>query len=282
MRQPIKHMHLTKGQPCKAKEIHDEADESYLEPHRHEYWEILWCMDDSGSQSVDFVDYDNKAGRFFTIAPGQVHNSAFMGKDVRLLVFAPGFLVSNSRSAQLVEKVFATHDSRLPYLDSLEQGKAYLEPTFQMIRDECEREDPDWDLVESLSHSFLRYLLRFSVSSQTKGEERDNRVIRLMALIEDNYKEHKKCQFYADSLALTNKRLNELTKAERGKTVTQLIHDRVLLEANRELVFSSKTIKTIAFDLGFDDPSYFSRFYRGQMKETPAEFRERCSDSAIQ
>lgn len=44
MRHLIKHVHLTKGQPCKAKEIHDEADEAFLEPHRHEYWEILWCL----------------------------------------------------------------------------------------------------------------------------------------------------------------------------------------------------------------------------------------------
>jgi len=70
-------------------------------------------------------------------------------------------------------------------------------------------------------------------------------------------------------------------KADRGKTVTQLIHDRIILEANRELVFSTKTVKTIAFELGFDDPAYFSRFYRKQKRETPAEFRHRCLDSTI-
>ena len=105
------------------------------------------------------------------------------------------------------------------------------------------------------------------------------RVGQLVELIDQHYKQEKKCEFYASKLALTSKRLNEIVKAERGKTVTQLIHDRIMLEANRDLVFSAKTIKTIAFELGFDDPAYFSRFYRKQMSESPAEFRLRCVDS---
>lgn len=228
------------------------------------------------------MEYENKNHRFFTIAPGQVHNSAYMGKDVRLLVFSPGFLMANPRNVQLVESVFATHDNRVPYLDCYLEQSTHLESIFGLLKEECERQESDWDLVESLIISFLRYIVRFSIPSQGVGEERDARVSKLVGLIEDNYKLEKKSQFYADALALTSKRLNELCKAERGKTVTQLIHDRVILEANRDLIFSNKTIKTIAFELGFEDPSYFSRFYRGQMQETPAEFRERCADSAIQ
>lgn len=103
----------------------------------------------------------------------------------------------------------------------------------------------------------------------------------MVDLIEQHYTTNKHCDFYSQALSITNKRINEIVKADKGKTVTQLIHDRIILEANRELIFSTKTIKTIAFELGFEDPAYFSRFYRGQMNESPAEFRARCADSAI-
>ncbi|MCB5360915.1 helix-turn-helix domain-containing protein [Vibrio sp. 14N.309.X.WAT.E.F5] len=280
MRTPIKHVRLIKGQPCRATELSKNDDDAFLEPHRHEYWELVWCVDNLGSQSIDFVDYDNKVGRIFTIAPGQVHRSELVGENARLLVFTPGFVKTNHRNTQLVDTIFAMHQSRPPYLDCSEEGNRYLLPIFTMIKEECEREDNDWDLVESLVNSFLRYILRFATQSSLKGEVRDSRVNKVVDLIEQHYTTHKHCEFYAQALSITNKRINEIVKAERGKTVTQLIHDRTILEANRELIFSTKTIKTIAFELGFEDPAYFSRFYRGQMKESPAEFRARCADSA--
>ena len=280
MRTPIKHVRLIKGQPCRATELSKNDDDAFLEPHRHEYWELVWCVDNHGSQSIDFVDYDNKVGRIFTIAPGQVHRSELVGENARLLVFTPGFVKTNHRNTQLVDTVFAMHQSRPPYLDCNEEGNRYLLPIFTMIKEECEREDNDWDLVESLVNSFLRYILRFATQSSLKGEVRDSRVNKVVDLIEQHYTTHKHCEFYAQALSITNKRINEIVKAERGKTVTQLIHDRTILEANRELIFSTKTIKTIAFELGFEDPAYFSRFYRGQMKESPAEFRARCADRA--
>ncbi|CAK2460040.1 AraC family transcriptional regulator, transcriptional activator of pobA [Vibrio crassostreae] len=279
MRTPIKHVRLIKGQPCRAAELSN-SDDTFLEPHRHEYWELVWCVDDLGSQSIDFVDYDNKVGRIFTIAPGQVHRSELVGENARLLVFTPGFVKTNHRNTQLVDTVFAMHQSRPPYLDCNEEGNRYLLPIFTMIKEECERENSDWDLVESLVNSFLRYILRFATQSSLKGEVRDSRVNKVVDLIEQHYTTHKQCDFYAYALSITNKRINEIVKADKGKTVTQLIHDRIILEANRELIFSTKTIKTIAFELGFEDPAYFSRFYRGQMNESPAEFRARCADSA--
>ncbi len=84
----------------------------------------------------------------FTIAPGQVHRSELVGENARLLVFTPGFVKTNHRNTQLVDTVFAMHQSRPPYLDC-EEGNRYLLPIFTMIKEECERVDSDWDLVES-------------------------------------------------------------------------------------------------------------------------------------
>ncbi|MDK9737045.1 AraC family transcriptional regulator [Vibrio sp. D404a] len=280
MKQSIKSVKLILGEPCKAIDSPIEQSEPYIEPHRHEYWEVIWCLNDQGTQQIDFVEYQNKVGRLFTVAPGQVHCSDEQSSAVRLLVFAHGFVETNKRSTQLVDTVFATRNARPPYIDCDPEADEYLLPVFKMIQEECAREDCDWPLVESLINCFLRYMMRFASNISLKGEERDPRVGKVIELIELHYRNEKNSQFYADALALTTKRINEIVKGQLGKTVTQLIHDRVILEANRDLAFSDKTIKTLAYELGFADQAYFSRFYRKHMKESPAQFRVRCLDSA--
>lgn len=276
----IKPMKLILGQPCKTVEPPLEQESAFAEPHRHEYWEIVWCLDSEGQQVIDFVEYDNTPGRIFTIAPGQVHLATDESKNVRLLVFAHGFVETNKRSTRLVERIFSVRDDRAPYLDVASEGLPYLYNIFNLIKEECERPDCDWALVESLINSFLRYVLRYSTSSERQADERDPRVGQVIELIDEHYRSEKSCDFYASALNLTKKRINEIVKGELGKTVTQLIHDRIILEANRELAFSNRTIKNLALDLGFNDPAYFSRFYQNQMNESPAQFRLRCSDSA--
>ncbi|MEZ8087931.1 helix-turn-helix domain-containing protein [Vibrio sp. 1S139] len=279
----IPQVQLLANQFCRAIEFSGEQEGVFLLPHRHEYWELVWCKEDAGTQSIDFVEYENCANRFFTIAPGQVHLSKSMGNNVRLLLFSPVFVETDLRSSQLVRTVFSTDCGRPPYIDCDERGIQYLAPLFTMLKEECDsgEEKCDLDLLESLTKVFLRYLSRYAIAPREKCEQSDARVRRLMGLIEQNFKEERKCEFYASELSLTSKRLNELVKNERGKTVTQLIHSRILLEASRDLAFSSKTIKTIAFELGFEDPAYFSRFYRKQMNESPMEFRLRCTNSAV-
>ena len=74
---------------------------------------------------------------------------------------------------------------------------------------------------------------------------------------------------------LSPKRLNEITRKMLGKTITQLIHDRILLEAKRELIFSGRSIKEISYELGFEDPAYFSRFFKKQSGFSPTHFRKK-------
>ena len=257
----------------------DNMKDPFYSPHRHEYWEIVWCLKDEGHQYIDFTEYQNRANRFFTITPGQVHSSHCMGDDVRFLVFATGFIDTHPRNNQLINSVFSSFD-RVPYIDCCDEGIVYLESIFSLLSEECKRPDCDWDLVESLVTSFMRYLIRYAKPSESSSKVYDRRVTRLVELIDKHYKQEIQSEFYAVQLSLTPKRLNELTKRDRGKSVTQLIHDRLVLEANRELTFSKKSIKKIALNLGFVDPAYFSRFYRCQTGETPTNFRLKCSNNA--
>jgi AraC family transcriptional activator of pobA len=96
----------------------------------------------------------------------------------------------------------------------------------------------------------------------------------LRGLLEENFRKERLLDFYADKLAMTPDRLNDIVKRATGVTAGHLIRQRVLTEAKRQLVFTNLAIHEIAYDLTFSDPSHFARFFRKQTGTTPQAFRE--------
>ncbi|SNX49553.1 Arabinose operon regulatory protein [Vibrio thalassae] len=192
-----------------------------------------------------------------------------------MLIFSTDFFEQRYRHQLMFDALFSVHQNQHPYLDTDGRGATQLNSLFDLMLEEYQYNNTDWDLVESLLTSFLRYLIRFTACKSEAITVRDKRISQVIALIEAHYHSERHVAFYINKLSITSKRLNELSKMHLGKTVTKLLHDRILLEANRELVFSTKTVKAIALQLGFEDPAYFGRLYRTNMGESPAEFRKR-------
>lgn len=99
-----------------------------------------------------------------------------------------------------------------------------------------------------------------------------------VTLIETYYKTQKSVSFYTAVLNLPARNLNEILKDLIGSTAQDLIIDRTLLEAKRELSFTTKSIKEIAFDLGYETPHYFSRIFKKKILLSPEEFRKRFAE----
>jgi AraC family transcriptional activator of pobA len=78
-------------------------------------------------------------------------------------------------------------------------------------------------------------------------------------------------------MQITPKKLNEICKNKTGKTALNIIHERILTEIKRSLIFSGKTHKEIAYDLGFDSPSALNKFVYTKLQETPSELKEELS-----
>ena len=73
---------------------------------------------------------------------------------------------------------------------------------------------------------------------------------------------------------LTTFKLNKITKETVGKTCSQLINEQIILEAKRHLLATTNQVNQIAFDLGFEDPSYFIRFFKKSANFSPEVFRK--------
>lgn len=98
---------------------------------------------------------------------------------------------------------------------------------------------------------------------------------RFLTLIESHYTEHWPVSRYASRLGLSTERLNRLVRSEAGRSALDLVHERVAREACRRLMYVAAPISRVAFELGFEDPAYFCRFFKRRVGASPREFRRR-------
>jgi len=97
---------------------------------------------------------------------------------------------------------------------------------------------------------------------------------RLKAAIEERFASLHSPGDYAGMLNISTAALNKVVKASLDKTLSQLIAERIVVEAKRQLYLTSKPVKQIAFELGYDDEFYFSRFFKGNVGVSPQYFRD--------
>jgi AraC-like DNA-binding protein len=92
--------------------------------------------------------------------------------------------------------------------------------------------------------------------------------------IEEHFKSKHSPADYADLLNISPKALARITKNHFNKTLTNMIAERIVIEAKRELYLTSKPVKSIAYELGFNDAFYFSRFFKNNADVSPQLYRE--------
>ncbi|MGQ0540649.1 MAG: helix-turn-helix domain-containing protein, partial [Blastocatellia bacterium] len=92
--------------------------------------------------------------------------------------------------------------------------------------------------------------------------------------IEKDFRTKHSASDYAKALNISAKALAKITKTHFNKTLTELISERIIIEAKRELYLTNKAIKSIAYDLGYEDEYYFSRFFKTNANVSPQVFRE--------
>ena len=102
----------------------------------------------------------------------------------------------------------------------------------------------------------------------------EKRIYQFLMLLENHYTTEKNVGFYADKLHISAKRLNQILKQKLDKTINQMLQERLLAEAKHLLFVGKANIQEISFSLGFEDPSYFSRFFRKMTKVSPEQFKK--------
>lgn len=252
-----------------------------MPPHVHEFYQIIWFRRGKGTHRVDFVDYPVTDNTIFFVAPGQIHafdgNENFEGVVV---LFNASFLVDEESSESIFLKynVFNAYDS-LPYY---KVSEAEAQRLMAIVEDM----DKEYSLTGAFAHrDYMQYLVRlFLIRVQRCGERKEipplyvssvaNRTfVRFRQLLEQNFRRAHTVQEYADMLNISVRTLSKYVGQSTYRTPLQMINDRIVLEAKRQLQHTSMSVKEIGYGLGFDDPSYFVKFFKRLSGRMPTEFR---------
>jgi AraC family transcriptional regulator, transcriptional activator of pobA len=110
------------------------------------------------------------------------------------------------------------------------------------------------------------------IQAETKGGRLDT-FTRFRQLVEDHYLEHWNIIRYAEELAVTQQTLNRVCRAFVGKGALDIVQERLLLAARRHLIYTEASVEAIAYGIGFQDPAYFSRFFKRMTGMAPGQFR---------
>ena len=242
--------------------------------HRHDFYEVLWFTEVPPGEAhyIDFNKHTISPNKVFLLLPDQVHSMDQRDKS--------GFLMAISRDffERLIgNDIFKLFRFSTNFSVNIPDCKlAILNTLTDLIRLEYESEKRPAILESYLRSWFLHCIeLQKETAESAPG---DPRLQILLELIENNYRRQRKSDFYANELSLSAKRLNELTRESFGKTISQMINERLVLEAKREIGYVRKPIKEISYELGFSEPAYFTRFFGKQTGYAPEDFRRRISD----
>jgi AraC-like DNA-binding protein len=233
-------------------------------PHRHDFYSLVWFTKSSGINVIDFEEYEIKSDRLFFMYPKQVHNWSYSNESKGYtLVFDKHFT-----------KEFQLELMKVPFFDLKPSNIKLLKPIFENLIEESKLND---NLGEKSIISGVNYLLlhltRIASSLKSYDKIKPTIMLEFSKLVTETISKNFTVKEYADQLNITVEKLNELCKETYGQNPKNIILEKKITEAKRLLYFTDLSIKEIAFQLGFEDSSYFSRIFKLKTNLSPSNFK---------
>ncbi|MFD1745550.1 helix-turn-helix domain-containing protein [Rhizobium helianthi] len=244
--------------------------------HRHEYFlQFLYIRAGSGDAVLPQAVVPLRPPCVIAVPAGVTHGFRF-SRDI------DGFVITllPDRLNRLDRDAFSRwlrQPAVIP-LDLAVPEASYLDTTFLRIAAEYESQLPGRDEVLETYVTSLMILLSRRISPQDDEAGEDpafRRLQTLQQLISRHYRQHLPVEEYAALMGMSSTHLNRIVRQATGRSTHDLLTERLMEEARRELVFTGYSVQQVSENLGFTDPAYFSRVFRQRSGMTPRQYRER-------
>lgn len=242
-------------------------------PHRHDYYEFILFFEGGGTQAIDFINYPNYAGSAYFIKAGQVHmmnrSAISSGCNFR---FRRSYFYENETGAAAFfrEYPFFSLQSNQPVLKLSDEAFAVLKNLVNAYAESIHFASPD--ASKSIVRSMLQ-IIKSPFEQSLSLPQAPGHLQKFMMLVSQYFNEKRNVSDYAEMLHITANYLNELCTEKLGTSAKALIEEQVMLEIKRLLFHTDLSVKEIAYQLNFEDPSYFVRRFKEKTGLTPLAFR---------
>lgn len=255
-----------------------ENQSKITKPHKHNSYLAILFTKGSGRHEIDFNSYDIKPGSLFFLAPGQTHHWE-LSEDIDGYIFShtADFYDLHYSHNRIHQFPFFYSIQNTPLLTLEENQKAIIENLFARLFDEYLNKKA---FQQQLILSYIDVI--YIESSRLYLEDNSQKIIKansysekfqqFESLLEKNYIKEKSPSQYAEWMNISPKHLNRITKSVIGKTASEVITDRIILEAKRRVLHTKNNFSEVAFSLGYDDYAYFSKLFKKASALTPTDF----------
>ncbi|WP_246496720.1 helix-turn-helix domain-containing protein [Chitinophaga varians] len=243
-------------------------------PRRVMRYVLLYCHSGSLVISVDHRDFTLNAGDVITITSGQIHHVR-QNKEAKgyLLEFTLDFFCKDDNDIELI-----FHNGLFCHFamnEVIPVGHEVVATQLALIQQEVAQQP--YQYLISVHSRITLILVAINRAKVQRGDEiwkPDALFLKFLEAVRNNFEHNYPLKELASLLGTTEAKLNELARLHAGKTAQNVIYGLVTSEAKRLLTYGDLSVKEVAYKLGFNDPFYFSNFFKKQAQLSPKQYKE--------
>ncbi|MCT3834617.1 helix-turn-helix domain-containing protein [Elizabethkingia anophelis] len=246
----------------------------HSEPRRVVKYTLFWCKEGSAEILIDENIFILEASQLVTITSGQFHQLISVEGDLIALEFTLDFFSKNDSDIELI-----FHNGLFCHFGMNEiisiHHRAFFTETLRLI--EKEIEEKPYQYLISIHSRVELLLVEINRSKIANGDEiwkPDALFLNFLESVRNHFSENYSVSRFADLLDTTEAKLNEVSKLHTNKTAQNVIYSLIISEAKRLLLYEKLSVKEIAYQLGFNDPFYFSNFFKKHTSLSPKDYQK--------
>jgi AraC-like DNA-binding protein len=247
-------------------------------PEKINSYNIIWVKEGKGTYHIDFDEFSFDGNVLFFLSPGQVFSvDSEQIKEAYRLSFVRDFYCIQTHDKEIsCNGVLFNNIYETPYIELDEKDSQKLHFILnELIEEFAQKEAAQYDMLQSYLKQFIIHSVRVQKNKYELKDDIDSKLFKdFSTLVEFNFTKLHSVTDYAKRLGISPKSLTKHFQKIRAQKPSDFIKNRIILEAKRKLMYSDFSVKEIAFDLGFNDPAYFSRFFTKATSSSPLQFKK--------
>ncbi|WP_452220631.1 helix-turn-helix domain-containing protein [Lacinutrix salivirga] len=251
----------------------------FNKPEQINTYSVYWIKEGKGTYNIDFKSYTFNSNVLVFLSPGQVFSvDSEKIKQAYKLNFVRDFYCIQTHDKEVAcNGILFNNVYETPFVKPSESDTQKLQFILDSLIDEFKREDAPakYDMLQTYLKQFIIHAVRVKKEHHTIKEDTETKLFKdFSVLVEQNYKTLHTVTDYANRLGLSPKSLTKHFQKTGVQTPSDFIKNRIVLEAKRQLIYTNESVKHIAYDLGFNDAAYFTRYFKKATQKSPLQFKK--------
>jgi len=247
-------------------------------PEQLDAYSIFWIKEGKGTYNIDFESYEFDGTVLFFLSPGQVFSvDSEKIKEAYKISFVRDFYCIQTHDAAVAcNGVLFNNIYETPFVKPCKKDIVKLDFILENLIEEFQQDETaQYDMLQAYLKQFIILSVRIKKEDYAIKDDRETKLFRdFSTLVDINFRKEHSVTYYGERLGVSPKSITKHFQKMGITTPSDYIKNRIILEAKRQLIYSDESVKQIAYNLGFNDPAYFTRFFTKSLTISPLQFKK--------